>query len=209
MRIAAVCLVGLIALGCAADPRTQVITDAGKGAVAGGLLGGLVGGREGAWIGGALGGLSGGLAGIYLRSHSADQEQLVSMGGEYAEAYEKAQEVDEPQIIFISAEAHPDIVFPGGNVELVVVYRVIAPGARDKLKILERRELADAEGTRLWAGDTDSRLRGGAYRSTQLFEVPDEAQAGNYRFHAVVKANKTEKASPNAAFHIATVPEEG
>ncbi len=209
MRRVVIPLFTLALVACAADPRTQVVTDAGRGAVVGGLLGGLLGDDEGALLGSALGGLAGGAASIYLRSHSADQGQLLSLGPEYRDAQARAREAGKPEIVFLSAEAVPEIVFPGGNVELVISYRVIGPEESSKLSIREERLLTDGAGTKLWLGRNDSRLRGGAYRSTQLFQVPDEASEGDYSFRARLVASETMRESPGVGFHVATTPEEG
>jgi uncharacterized protein YcfJ len=201
--VLAPCLV--LALSCA-DPPTEVKT-ATAGSVAGSVVGGLVGGTEGAILGAGLGALGGGMAGVYLRTRSADQKQLAAVDPEVAEAVQVAKKLDAPQIVILSAEVAPEIAFPGGDVELVIAYRVVGTDASDSFKVEEHRILADTEGSDLWKGSADSRLVGGAYRSTQLFKIPKRAQEGNYLYRAELKAGPTAKTSTPMTLRVASVPD--
>jgi outer membrane lipoprotein SlyB len=206
-RVLAAVLVVSLALGLScADPPTEVKTATG-GSVAGSLVGGIIGGTEGAVIGAGLGALGGGMAGAYLRTRSANQKQLAQVDPEVAEAVQVAKRTDAPQIVILSAEVAPEIAFPGGDVELVIAYRVVGSDEDDSFKVEEHRILADAEGTDLWKGAADSRLVGGAYRSTQLFKIPKRAQEGNYLYRADLKAGPTQKTSPPVTLRVASVPE--
>jgi hypothetical protein len=192
-------------LSCA-DPPTEVKT-AAAGSVVGSLVGGLVGGREGAVLGAGIGALGGGIAGAYVRTRSANQNQLAAVDPEFAAALQRAKGTHTPQIVILSVEVEPPIAFPGGDVELVIAYRIVGADKDDSFKVEEHRFLADAEGRDLWTGSADSRLVGGAYRSTQLFKIPEKAQEGNYLYRAQLKAGPTEKTTDPMPLQVAAVPE--
>jgi hypothetical protein len=200
-------LVGILgaALGCA-DAPTEVKTSV-AGSTAGSLVGGLVGGREGAILGAAMGGMAGGALGAYIRTRSASQKQLAAADPEVAAAQKRAKELGRPQILILSADVEPDVAFPGGDIELVVTYRVIGSDAGDSFKVEEQRYLADADGHDLWKASYGARLVGGAYRSTQLFKVPKKAQEGNYLYHVALKAGDSKKESDPQTLHVAAVPD--
>jgi hypothetical protein len=198
-------VVSCATLGCA-DPPTEVKTAVG-GSVAGSLIGGMAGGREGAILGSAIGGIAGGAAGAYLRTRSASQKQLAARDPEVAAAQKRAKELDAPQIVILAADVQPAVAFPGGDVELVIVYRVVGTDDGDSFKVEERRILADADGKDLWQASYGARLTGGAYRSTQLFKIPKKAQEGNYLYRAALKAGPTEKGSDPLTLHVAAVAE--
>jgi len=204
-RAAASVLVVSLGASCASPP-TEVKTATG-GSVVGSLVGGLVGGREGAVVGAGLGALAGGIAGAYVRTRSADQQQLTAIDPEVAAAAQRAKEARTPQIVILSADVEPQIAFPGGDVELMIVYRIVGRDKDDSFKVEEQRFLADTEGRDLWTGSTDSRLVGGAYRSTQLFKIPAKAQEGNYLYRAQLKAGPTEKTTDPMPLRVAVVPE--
>jgi hypothetical protein len=204
-RGAVIALGVALCAGCA-DAPTEVKTAVG-GAAAGSMVGGILGGTEGAILGSALGGIAGGAAGAYIRTRSASQKQLAAADPEVAAAQARAKEEGKPQIVILSAEVAPTVAFPGGDIELVVVYRVVGSDAGDSFKVEERRFLADADGQDLWKNAYDSRLTGGAYRSTQLFKVPKKAQEGNYLYRASLKAGTTEEQTEPQTLHVAAVPE--
>src|SRR5262245_6358701 len=114
------------------NPKTAV--GAGVGAAGGAVLGGLIGrNTTGVVVGGLLGALAGGAIGQYLDRQDRTRAQAAS-----AVSYNPA----EGELVRVEqAQVSPTVVTPGGTVNLLITYTVLAPQVDRVVPVRETREI--------------------------------------------------------------------
>ncbi|ABC77750.1 glycine zipper 2TM domain-containing protein [Syntrophus aciditrophicus] len=154
------------------EERKGAATGAGMGAAAGAVLGSVLGkDTKSAVIGGLIGALVGGVLGHYYY----DQKRT---GTETAKRYD--YDVSQGTLLRIEdVSTVPQIVKPGGNVELKMTYALLSDSKDAQLNIVETREIR--LGNELVGNPEIRTTRGtGTFTSSIPLTLPETAKKGLY-----------------------------
>lgn len=191
MTIGCVLILGLVAMGCQTAGES-----AGGGALLGGLVGGIVGHQSGHAIEGAVAGaVVGGLAALvwhnYKTTKRLDAQQTAQ---HYEYTPDQGMKMDLRQM-----SLSPQQVEPGDKVTLTVEYATLGMGAGANVQ--EYSVLK-------YGGDPYSKLdertvnrTDGTWVNTVQFEVPKNAELGNYMVAQELRAGNV-TTSAQSSFQV-------
>jgi hypothetical protein len=159
---------GLQVMGCATMTETE--KGALTGAIAGGILGALLGGKRGAIAGAFAGTVVGAVIGNYYDRQIASRADAAKRHAYRAQ--EQGLEIEE-------AAVKPENIAPGSNVEVAVVYTVLAPNPKQQVKVTEVRTLANGN-TMFELAKRDIARAQGTHVSSLRFTMPKDIAKGDY-----------------------------
>ncbi|HPJ95879.1 MAG TPA: hypothetical protein PK022_01125 [Syntrophales bacterium] len=181
-------------LGCATDQyeqNTGAAVGGATGAAVGGVIGGIVGEKHGdATTGAVIGGLLGALAGAAIGHYTYDRVR-----NEEAAQKQYGYNYDQSQTALVrieNASVTPNIVKPGGTINLMATYTVLTEqGAM--INVMETREIR-------YNGDLTGRpqvtlqKQGGTYTSQIPVTLPTNANPGKYTVLTIIQVGQNSDA---------------
>lgn len=178
-----IAMIGVVCLGLAVSGCETAGQSAGAGAITGGIIGGIIGNQsghagEGALIGAAIGGLAG------YAIHKARSRQVASAQDTYNEYdYQPDQGF---KLDMRDASVSPGQVAPGGTVTTSMKYATL--GAPEGVKVTEQRVLRRGDSKVTTLQDDKVERTDGVWENELEFEVPKNADSGQYTIAQTVSA---------------------
>ena len=157
-------------LGCGTVPEEHkgAAVGAGAGALAGVLLGGDTTGRV---VGGLIGALVGGAIGHYAYDKQRNRDET-------AQAY-NYQPSQGTQVVIENAQASPQSVRGGEEVNLQTTYAVLTPSEATQVNVTEIRRITH-NGELVGNPEVTVVRTGGTYTSSVPLRMPQGADKGTY-----------------------------
>lgn len=177
----------VIMLGCQTMPTIPeehkgAATGAGIGAAAGAVLGAVVGeDAKSAVLGGLIGALVGGVVGHYYYDQKRTGTETENQYG-----YDPSKG---PMLKIEDASVVPQVVSPGGKVDLSLTYAVLTPSTVTQLALTERREIK-YNGTLVGNPEVNVSRTAGTYTASIPLTLPADAKKGLYIVTFTVKSDK-------------------
>jgi len=172
---------------CATDSGNQLL-GAGLGAALGGGIAALAGGDTATIVGSAAGGaLAGwGVAKLVsytsLQTRSAEDDQKI---------YGVTENVSDTLVKIRRGSSFPETVRPGGTVDIVTDYSVIAPEGTSEVEVAESWKLKK-DGKQLTAlGPQRSKRTLGGWAAKAQINIPKDAAPGTYVIEHRVEAGSS------------------
>jgi len=182
---------GLAVMGCQTKGQS-----AGGGALLGGLVGGIIGHQSGhAWEGAALGAAVGGLAGLVAHDYKTSRK---STAAETAEHYNYTPE-EGVKLELRQISVEPKAVEPGDRATLTVEYATLGTG--DGITVEETSVLKYGGDPFANLDQRNTKRADGIWVNTIVFEVPKDAELGNYMVAQVLKSG-TISTTGQAGFEV-------
>ena len=181
-------------LGCATDQyeqNTGAAVGGATGAAVGGVIGGIVGEKHGdATTGAVIGGLLGALAGAAIGHYTYDRVR-----NEEAAQKQYGYNYDQSQTALVrieNASVTPNIVKPGGTINLMATYTVLTEqGAM--MNVMETREIR-YNGELTGRPQVTLQKQGGTYTSQIPVTLPTNANSGKYTVLTIIQVGQNSDA---------------
>jgi hypothetical protein len=184
--------------GCATIPEehkgaaTGAAVGGATGAIAGGLLARSGAKTETAILGGLAGALVGGLIGHYAYDAKKSREET-------AQKYSYQSSMG-TMVRIENVSVTPNIITPGGKVDLQVTYAVLGASPDSQIPITELREIKQADEL-IGKPEVNVTRGGGTYSSTVPVFLPSDAKPGTYSVITTVQTT-TAKDSKETSFTV-------
>ncbi len=158
-------------------------TGAGIGAASGAVLGALMGhDTKSAVLGGLIGALVGGAIGHYYYDQKRTGTETANKYG-----YDPSKG---PMLKIEDASVVPQVVSPGGKVDLGMTYAVLTPSTGTQLALTEKREIRH-NGQLVGNPEVNVSRAAGTYTASIPLTLPADAKKGLYIVTYTVKSDKT------------------
>ncbi|TLM68863.1 MAG: hypothetical protein FDZ69_01275 [Deltaproteobacteria bacterium] len=182
------CLVIFTLGSCTTIPEEHkgAAAGAGIGAATGALAGAVLAGEgsrtQGALIGGLVGALVGGAIGNYTVDRQKTAEETAS--------HYNYQGTAGVSIRIESATVSPGAISPGGKVDLLCTYAVMAPQANSQVSLTEIREIR-LNNELVGKPEVTSTRTPGTYNSNVPLFLPADAKRGTYKVITTIRSESS------------------
>lgn len=189
MLVRFVSLVTIVALlagvsGCVtvSEEHQGAAKGAGYGGAAGAIAGALLAGEGSRTKGAILGGLAGALLGGVVGNYTVDQKKSAAATNQ-AYNYQPASGV---VTRIEKAAVNPISIAPGGKVDLMATYAVMAPSPESQVAVTESFEIRFNNEL---VGSPEVRVNHtpGTYTASVPLTLPEDAQKGTYKVLMTIK----------------------
>jgi len=178
--VAGVAIVMLLAAGCQyTEEHPNTTLGVGVGAAGGAVVGALAGGKKGAVIGAVVGAAAGGAVGAYL-----DHKDKTATQTDAEHNYQPQQGV---RLEFMNVAADPTTVAPGGEVNLVATYALMAPNAQQHIQVTEDR-VVTLNGQKVAETSTTVDRTPGTWTSKVPITLGPNSPTGTYQLQVTATA---------------------
>jgi surface antigen len=171
--------------GCATIPQEHkgAATGAGIGAATGALAGAVLAGEGSRTQGALIGGLVGAMVGGVIGNYTVDQQK----SAEDTASHYNYQSSEGITVRVESTSVNPDSISPGGKVDLLCTYAVMAPQTNSQVALTEIREIR-LNDELVGKPEVNTTHTPGTYSSNVPLFLPADAKRGTYKVITTIRS---------------------